>query len=237
MLIPKKIYQTWKTKNLSEKLQNVRTRISQMNPDYEMILFDDNDIDVWIKENFEEESNIYNVYKKLKVGAARADFWRYLILYKNGGVYLDIDSDICKPLSKLIRENDSAIISREKYSGTTFFIQWALFFAPQHPILLYTINLCMYNILNKTSDWLPSLTGPGVFTIAVNHVLKKKFNFEKSKVANLFFYQDDGLNKIFNNVRFFGYDYNSYLKYDNGCKDDLLRDSTHWKNDKKIFAS
>jgi len=45
------------------------------------------------------------------------------------------------------------------------------------------------------------------------------------------------LNKIFNNVRFFGYDYNSYLKYDNGCKDDLLRDSTHWKNDKKIFAS
>ena len=185
MMIPKKIYQTWKTKNLSTKLENVRKRISQINPDYEMILFDDNDIDVWIKENFNDESGIYNVYKKLKVGAARADFWRYLILYKNGGIYLDINSDISKPLNELIRDNDTAIISREQNSGTTYFIQWALFFTPQHPILLYARNLCMYNIINKTSDWLPSLTGPGVFTCAVNHVLKKQYNIEKTKSSNL----------------------------------------------------
>lgn len=235
-MIPKKIFQTWKTKNLSEKLRNVRKKISQMNPDYEMILFDDDDIDVWIKENFSDESNIYNVYKKLKVGAARADFWRYLILYKNGGIYLDIDSDICKPLNELIRDTDTAIISREKNSGTKYLIQWALFFAPQHPILLYAINSCMYNILNKTSDWLPSLTGPGVFTCAVNHVLKKQYNIEKTKSSNLYLYPDDVLNKIFNNIRFFGYDYKSYLKYDNGCKDDLLIGSKYWKNDKEIFS-
>ena len=234
MLIPKKIYQTWKTKNLSKKLQDVRERISQLNPDYEMILFDDNDIDVWIRENFKDDTKIYNVYTKLQVGAARADFWRYLILYKNGGIYLDIDSDICKPLNELIRENDTAIISREKDSGQKFFIQWALFFSPQHPILLYTINLCMYNILNKTSNWLPLLTGPGVFTIAVNRVLKKKHNIGK-KISNLYLYPDNVLNKIFD-VRFFGYDYNSYLNYDNHCKDDLLKDSTHWKDDKNIFA-
>ena len=42
--IPKIIYQTWKTKNLDVKLQNIRNEIQNLNPTYEMKLFDDNDI-------------------------------------------------------------------------------------------------------------------------------------------------------------------------------------------------
>jgi mannosyltransferase OCH1-like enzyme len=32
----------------------------------------------------------------------------------NGGIYLDIDSNISKPLDQIINKNDLAIISREK---------------------------------------------------------------------------------------------------------------------------
>lgn len=114
--IPKIIYQTWKTKNLDVKLQNIRNKIQNLNPTYEMKLFDDNDIEEWIKNTF-NDTIIYNTYKKLKIGAGRADFWRYLILYQNGGIYLDIDSNINKPLDLLIQESDKAIISREKITG------------------------------------------------------------------------------------------------------------------------
>lgn len=242
MLIPKKIYQTWKTKNLPPKLVNVRNKISKMNKNYEMLLFDDNDINEWVNINF-ANTIIQTTFMKLKVGAARADFWRYLILYKNGGIYLDIDSNININLNNFIQEDDTAIISREKNSGTSYFIQWALFFSPQHPILLKTINSCIFNILNKTDTWLPNLTGPGVFTNSVNIILKKKYNINTLNTINLYFLSDEKLNSIFNkkhvnnNVycRFFGYDYNDYLSYDNGCKSELLQQSIHWKNDTEIF--
>lgn len=250
--IPKVIYQTWKTKNLDVSLQNVRNSIQELNPEYEMKLFDDNDIEEWIKNTFNDKI-IYNTYKQLKIGAGRADFWRYLILYENGGIYLDIDSNINKPLDSLIEENDKAIISREKNNRSNDFVQWCLIFSPKHPILLRTINSCIYNINNKTSTWLPTLTGPGVFTNSVNYVLKNKHLLYNEKIddentikissskTNLFKYKDNILNLIFNKdcsitkCRFFGKDYEDFCSYDNGCKDILLKDSIYWHHDKEIF--
>ena len=231
-LIPKVIYQTWKTKNLEPKLEKVRNNIQKINPDYKIVLFDDDDIETWIKENFDDEI-IWNTYKKLKVGAARADFWRYLILYKNGGIYLDIDSNITESLDLLIRENDSAIISRQRNAGN-YFLQWCLMFSPKHPVLLRTINLCIFNINNKTSSWLPSLTGPVVFTNAINYVLKNKIKM--GKIINFYHFPDNKLNILSDNsIRFFGFDYENFCKYDNDCKDLILKDSLHWKNDAEIF--
>jgi mannosyltransferase OCH1-like enzyme len=242
-LIPKVIYQTWKTKHLDIKLQNVRNKIQQLNPTYEIKLFDDNDIEDWIKSEFKDET-IYNTYKQLKVGAGRADFWRYLILYQNGGIYLDIDSNINKSLDLLISDNDNAIISRQKHNDVTSdLVQWCLIFAPKHPILLRTINMCIYNINNKVSTWLPTLTGPTVFTSAVNYVLKKHISLQYSKL-NLKQLPDEILNYKFDNeicgkdrCRFYGKDYEIFCSYDNGCKREILSNSIYWKNDTEIFSS
>ena len=43
----------------------------------------------------------YNAINPL-VGAARADIWRYCVLYTFGGLYLDDDSDIKVPLDNVI---------------------------------------------------------------------------------------------------------------------------------------
>jgi len=96
MPIPKIIYQTWKDKNLSSNLLKIRDNIIKLNPDYKIILYDDKEIDEFIKSNFDEY--VYNAYSKLNIGAARADFWRYCILYKFGGIYLDFDSEILKTI-------------------------------------------------------------------------------------------------------------------------------------------
>lgn len=43
----------------------------------------------------------YNAINPL-VGAAKADIWRYSVLFTYGGVYLDDDSDIRKPLDEVL---------------------------------------------------------------------------------------------------------------------------------------
>ena len=47
------------------------------------------------------------------VGAARADIWRYCVLYSFGGLYLDDDSDIGVPLDQVVQPTDHMILSEE----------------------------------------------------------------------------------------------------------------------------
>ena len=47
------------------------------------------------------------------VGAARADIWRYCVLYSFGGLYLDDDSDIGIPLDQVVLPADHMVLSEE----------------------------------------------------------------------------------------------------------------------------
>ena len=63
----------------------------------EYFLYDDDECSQYIKTNF--SSDVLTSYNTLIPGAYRADLWRYCILYKYGGIYLDIDSEILKTLA------------------------------------------------------------------------------------------------------------------------------------------
>ena len=91
-------------------------------------------------------SDIKNMYFKLNNIVAKADVWRYTILLNKGGVYLDIDSEIIGLLSSLINEKDEGIITAEK--NKNLFVQWALIFNRNHPILSLTLD----NILEAISE-------------------------------------------------------------------------------------
>jgi mannosyltransferase OCH1-like enzyme len=57
-------------------------------PRFNYQLFDDDDCREFIRNNFEE--SVLRAYDGLIPGAYKADLWRYCVLYKLGGVYLDI---------------------------------------------------------------------------------------------------------------------------------------------------
>ena len=139
----------------------VRARIQSLNPDYEMKLYDDADIDRFMKDNFDE--HVYKCFASLRVGAARADLWRYCVLYKHGGVYLDIDAGINSSLDSLIRPVDKYILSRE--GNPNIFLQWMLISAPGHPILGKAIDLCVRNISRRNTNNIIMLTGPNGFAL------------------------------------------------------------------------
>lgn len=234
MAIPKVIYQTWKTKNLHENCLKVTARIQDRNPDYQILLYDDNDMDAFIKDNFEKD--IYSCYRRLNVGAARADFWRYCVLYVNGGVYLDMDSEIVQSLDNLIRGDEQCIVTRERNEGS--FNNWIMIFERHHPVLMEAIRICCGNIINRTTDDIAYLTGPaGPFTDAINKIMVPIYG----KNTHLYFEADNDLNKVLdgpeNNVRcrFFGFDMEGFGLWKHEYCRDLYADSIYWRDERRIF--
>jgi hypothetical protein len=97
-------------------------------------------------------------------GAAKADLWRYAVLWTYGGVYIDDDSDMMQPLDKVIEPEDTLVVAYEKngFNGNRCYIprfhlsdfssfrnesrskevfygrvllNWAIMAAPRHPVL------------------------------------------------------------------------------------------------------
>lgn len=86
--IPLIIYQTWHTKDIPPKMKLCVERLKKENPEFEHHLYDINDCREFIKMNFSKD--VLNAYDSLVPIAYKADLWRYCVMYKNGGVYIDI---------------------------------------------------------------------------------------------------------------------------------------------------
>jgi mannosyltransferase OCH1-like enzyme len=102
-MIPKNIFQSWYTTILHPKIKKYIDTMKSLNPEYNHKIYTDSEIDSFVNEHFPGE--ISECYNKLNIIVAKVDFWRYLVLYKYGGIYLDMDSSIEKPLNELIYGN------------------------------------------------------------------------------------------------------------------------------------
>lgn len=181
----------------------------RMNPNYKYHFFDDDAIDKFIKEEF--DTDVYNQYCKLNIGAAKADFFRYAILLKRGGIYLDIDSRVTGSLDSWILPNDKAIISKERNIG--YYVQWAMVFEKDHPFLQKVIDIATDNIRNNRypNDVL-EMTGPNMYSKALEEVFKE--------------YNSVG-------YRMFGVDYESKIKFKYWLSGFSFSKKEHWRESQK----
>jgi mannosyltransferase OCH1-like enzyme len=102
--VPLNIYHTWNTHDVPEKMaQNINYILNQ-NPDFNYYLYDDNECREYIKNNFSED--VLDAFDSLIPGAYKADLWRCCIIYKEGGVYMDIKLKPIVELKKLIELNN-----------------------------------------------------------------------------------------------------------------------------------
>ena len=211
MDIPRIVHQTYVTTTLPSPTLKVISKMKEHNPEFKFILYDDNAMDLFMKNNF--QGRVYDCFLALNIGAAKADLWRYCVLYKIGGVYLDIDAQITGSLNELIGNEEEAIISREKNMGS--FLQWMLVYPPAHEIMKRTIELCCERIENRVNNIIHA-TGPAVYTEAINEVIQPHL---VKKVNNLWHVSDKSINEEMSaedfpiKCRFFGKDYGKYGKF------------------------
>ena len=170
MSIPKIIHQTFKDKNLPMVTRWHINRFLKRNSEYQYEFYDDQRITEFLEQEYDNET--LKSYNRLNIGAAKADFFRYHVLYKKGGIYLDIDSGINGRLSNFIELQDVAVITREGHPD--LYAQWALIFAPGHPFLKRTMEMMMDNIQNnKYPNDVHKMTGPWIYTQAINACLSE----------------------------------------------------------------
>ena len=101
-MIPKVIYQTWKTQNIHKKINDLHKKMLKANPKYKHIIYTDDQMLDFVKSNYDKD--IFRYFERINNIVARADFWRYLILFKKGGVYLYIDSIINKNIYEILEQ-------------------------------------------------------------------------------------------------------------------------------------
>ena len=224
-IIPKNIFQSWYTRDLSWSLRRKIDSMKNMNPYYKHKIFTDEEIDTFVEENYPGE--VFSCYSKLKIIVVKVDFWRYLTLYKLGGVYLDFDSSIEKPLDNLIGESDEAIITAE--GNPNLFVQWALIFRAGHPILERTIDLIVENIKkNRFPNDIHQMTGPSVYSRAIYEVHKENFS-ELLVHADI----NKSTDKTFPgkdfSYRLYGVDYGAYFRFKHSKSHLLDKAKKHWR--------
>lgn len=195
--IPRIIHQAYFNHSILKEQQSIPAEIQEniaklkaLNPTWEYRLYDASNILDFISNNY--DANVLRYFNRINpaYGAAQADLFRYLLIYKYGGAYLDIKSLTLLALDDVLAEDDRFLLSYwknksgEEFEGfgqhpeldraTGELQQWHVIAAPGHPFLKKVIEAVFSNI----DRYLPSLhgvgqhgvmrvTGPVAYTLAI----------------------------------------------------------------------
>lgn len=200
--IPKNIYQIFigaDIQTVSPKILENIEYIKAVNPEWDYQLFDGNMVKKFIMDHYGER--IWHYYNLIspRYRAAQADFFRYLLIYKMGGVYIDIKTSFYSPLDENLLETDKYILyhwdndpETGRYPHIGFlselpkdqfpygeFTQWTIISVSGHPFLRATI----LRVMRQLDEYSPfknptglagvlATTGPLVYTLTIASLLK-----------------------------------------------------------------
>jgi mannosyltransferase OCH1-like enzyme len=157
-LIPKIIWQTNYTNKVTLPLKTASYWNRYLSTGYEYRFHATSERLDFIKQHF--PGRITEFYDRLTIGAAQADLWRLLVLYKHGGIYMDIDAHLVWPLNRIISSGTPEIFLRYKDgAATNYFIASR----PDNPIIKALIDEVLHRIENSQSSNIYEITGPAVF--------------------------------------------------------------------------
>jgi mannosyltransferase OCH1-like enzyme len=125
-------------------------------PTFEYRLFSDEECLTYVTKHF--NGPISDAYGRLQVGAAKADFWRVLVLWQEGGVYLDVDAALCWPPGLTFQEGQSELLIHQNGKITNFYMASA----PKNRLMKEIAHQILANIQQNTIESVFDMTGPTV---------------------------------------------------------------------------
>jgi hypothetical protein len=157
--IPSQIFQTWKEGPKTPEM-DATIATFQRQSGYLYNCLTDAQCAAFLHQEFGER--FYKAYKVLAPGAYRADFWRYCILYKYGGVYADAKTTLFRNLDEIIRPNDELVLVRDIPSQCL--LNGFIACSPGHPLLGIVLAMSLERIEKREYGTGPlDITGPHLF--------------------------------------------------------------------------
>ncbi|KAK6342017.1 membrane-bound alpha-1,6- mannosyltransferase Initiation-specific [Orbilia blumenaviensis] len=178
---PKRIYQTWKTASLPPIAYDRQTSWILTNPSHKYTLLSDATASQYVRENFNStDPYIVHLYENFPQRILAADLLRYLIAYKSGGLYVDIDTICNTPIEKWLSDSITDIpgikieeinlvvgleldvmdaerypddwVVKNKFSERIQFLQWSVYAKPGHEVLRRMISSIQETVRKDISD-------------------------------------------------------------------------------------
>ncbi|GAA6000829.1 hypothetical protein JCM10207_004679 [Rhodosporidiobolus poonsookiae] len=217
--IPQRVWQTAPDARYFEMKKGMTRSWEEKQAGWEVVRHDNPTADVWVRERFALNASspsaatstpsltdgeapalpprgIVATWDRLSTPAVlRSDFWRYLVLAVEGGVYADTDVECLRPVEKWGEDVSwhgerpegyvapSLIVGIEADVGKRLdwhewwprplqFSQWTIASARGHPVLLDTVRRVVEMALEKEKEGeaqrsVMERTGPGPFTDSV----------------------------------------------------------------------
>ncbi len=146
--IPRRIIQTGKSLQLSLLQRAAVSNIKLLNPDFEYLFFDDEGVEAFFNK---EPAEHREILKLLRFPIQKYDFFRYLVIYRYGGFYFDLDVFLASGLSGLLdfgcvfsfEDLNISRFLRERYRMDWALANYAFGAAPGHPFLKAIIDNCI----------------------------------------------------------------------------------------------
>ena len=168
-MIPKIIHQTWRNeKSIAASYKLCIKTVKQKHLDYCYRFYNDEQCRDVVKQDFKEFLGVYDSMTPVE----KADLFRYLIVYRDGGIYLDIDCYCVANFDDLIDGAEFVAGYEQGWKERALFryTQWAFAAKAGHPVLIEAANRCKINHLKSPTMWTLKKTGPIMWTYLINEM-------------------------------------------------------------------
>ena len=171
--IPRVIRQTHKPSNFSSLPSNLRALAMtwrEKNPTYAYEYYSNEAMEAFVETHGHRFTNFKAAFRKATSGTMRADLWRYLITWINGGVYADMDTRALKPLPIVPKDRALSGCGHKAHLPE----QFVLAYEPRHPLLFRALEMAVANVLESDPGALVGreifVTGPVVLGHAATEI-------------------------------------------------------------------
>ena len=134
--VPKLILQT--CHDPTKVPTKVADNFKRFAPDYERRVYSENEAIQFLRRYF--SFSVVHKFLDLRVGAHKADLLRYCLLYIYGGIYMDIKTELIKPIDNMFQDG---VITTAFTKGTRRVYQGVIGAPPKQLIFLELITLIL----------------------------------------------------------------------------------------------
>jgi len=171
--VPRTIYTSWISRDMPPGMKSNLDKWRNMNEDdHSFVFFDDGEQRAWMERNCTDYSP---AWRDMELPVARADLFRYCLLFMNGGIWADVDLVPIRPLRDFVPPNaDLVVVHDGGMAGEDdhFLYNAFLAAAPGHPVLKRAMDIVAEHHRIRLREGAVFVTGPRVLWRAANDALE-----------------------------------------------------------------
>jgi len=169
-------------------LNNIE-KIKKQNPSYNVVIYDNKSFDEYYKKKNKYDYENYYCKLNKNIGAMISDYMRYVLLYYEGGIYIDIKSNFKIPINNFI--DNQNIFFKWETKAMKEILNWCLIIPNAYSNIMKDM---IDNIHNN-----------------INNYDFNKINIKNTRINVLEFTGPRLLTKVCNKHNIIGIDWHQYL--------------------------